>query len=218
LPPPVNPQCNILNATLCDIVLRDTFTLVLTLWGSIQLVWVTMLCAVQMVQISRNQTTYENMRGHLDHATTGSQEITAALAAGTTSLDSTGLSAPGRGPNSTLASTNGPRQKHGWFDQWKRLLGLDTFFATAQAGFGDRRHPSRQKNLFSRGIIANCRDFWGDPAPIFGKRDPGSAMLGGEIVNYYRMYETPLRMHGSSRGGSGAVYRSLAGEDPEGMV
>jgi palmitoyltransferase ZDHHC13/17 len=161
------------------------------------------------------------MRSHIDginHVTPSSQAITSALAAGTTSLDSAGLSAAGRGPNSTLASASGPRQRHGCFKQWKRLLGLDTFLATAQAGFGDRRRSSRQKNPFSRGIITNCRDFWGDPAPIFGKREPGLAMLGGEVVNYYRMYETPLRMHSSSRGGSEATYRSLAGEDPEEMV
>jgi len=40
-------------------------------------------------------------------------------------------------------------------------------------------------------------------------------MLGGEVVNYHDMYETPMRMHG---GGSGDGYRSVAGEDPERMV
>jgi len=171
-----------------------------------------MLCAVQLVQISRNQTTYENMRGHsIDHAHQSSQAMASALAAGTTSLD-------GQGPNPALPSGSHRRRRHGCLQQWKRLLGLDTFFATAQSGFSERRGSSRPKNPFSRGIITNCRDFWCDPAPYFGRREPGSAMLDGEIVNYNRMYEVPLRMHSGGRGGSGAVYRSLADEDPEQAV
>lgn len=207
LPDPAEFQCNIINDVLCSIVSRDTFTLVLTIWTSLQLIWVTMLCAVQLVQISRNQTTYENMRGHsIEHARPHSQAITSALPAGTTSLDAAGLTSAGHGPNPAATPAAHSRRSHGCFEQWKRLLGLDTFFATAQG------RSSRQKNPFSRGIITNCRDFWCDPAPIFRKREPGSAMLDGEIVNYYRMYEPPLRMHSS---GNGTAYMSLAGDDPE---
>ncbi|KAL1967786.1 hypothetical protein VTN77DRAFT_2475 [Rasamsonia byssochlamydoides] len=214
LPDPAEHQCNIINDVLCSIVLRDTFTLVLTIWASLQLIWVTMLCAVQLVQISRNQTTYENMRGHsIDHAHPTSQAITSALTSGTTSLDAAGLTSAGHGPNPAATPAAPPRRSHGCFEQWKKLLGLDTFFATAQG------RSARQKNPFSRGIITNCRDFWCDPAPIFKKREPGSAMLDGEIVNYYRMYEPPLRMHsGGRRGGSGTAYMSLAGDDPEEQV
>ena len=43
-------------------------------------------------------------------------------------------------------------------------------------------------------MLTNCRDFWCDPAPYFGKRETGAAMLGGEVVNYARMYEVPSRM------------------------
>ncbi|KAL1984855.1 hypothetical protein VTN96DRAFT_8610 [Rasamsonia emersonii] len=207
LPDPAELQCNIINDVLCSIVSRDTFTLVLTIWTSLQLIWVTMLCAVQLVQISRNQTTYENMRGHsIEHAHPHSQAITSALAAGTTSLDAAGLTSAGHGPNPAATPAAHPHRSHGCFEQWKKLLGLDTFFATAQG------RSARQKNPFSRGIITNCRDFWCDPAPIFRKREPGSAMLDGEIVNYYRMYEPPLRMHS---GENGTAYMSLAGDDPE---
>ncbi|KAL2002060.1 hypothetical protein VTN02DRAFT_742 [Thermoascus thermophilus] len=220
LPQPTEPKCNILNDVLCSLVLRDTFTVVLDIWITLQLVWVTMLCAVQLVQISRNQTTYENMRGHsIDHAHPSSQAITSALAAGTTSLDAAGLTASGHGPNPALAPGHPHRhRRHGCFQQWKRLLGLDTFFATAQSGFGESSGASRPKNPFSRGILTNCRDFWCDSAPYFGRREPGSAMLGGEAVNYNRMYEVPLRMHTGGRAGSGTVYTSLAGEDPEQAV
>lgn len=203
-------QCNIINDDLCGIISKDTFTLVLTVWSALQLIWVTMLCAVQIIQISRNQTTYENMRGHgVDSSHPTSQAITSALVAGTTSPSAAGLTAAGQGPNPVAPATPVPRRSHGFFGQWKRLLGLDTFFATAQG------RTRRQKNPFSRGIITNCRDFWLDPAPIFKRRESGSGMLDGEAVNYYRMYEPPLRMHTGGPGGSGGAYSSVAGDDPE---
>lgn len=199
-------------------MLRDPFTVVLDIWIILQLIWVTMLCAVQFMQISRNLTTYENMRGHsIDRAYPSSQALASALAAGTTSLDAAGLSSAGQGPNPTLSRRGAHHHGHGGrgcFQQLKTLLGIDAFFMTARDGFKDDRRSSRPRNPFSRGIVVNCRDFWCDPAPYFGERESGSAMLDGEIVNYNRMYET-LRMHTGRRGGLGSAYRSLASEDPE---
>ncbi|BAE65354.1 ankyrin repeat protein [Aspergillus flavus] len=210
LPAPAQPQCNIINETLCDFVLRDTFTLVLDLWVCIQLVWITMLVAVQMIQISRNQTTYENMRGHsVDRSYPSSRAFASAVAAGTTSLNAAGLTSSGQGPNPALAQGAPRHRKHGCLQQWSSLLGIDTFFATARDGLRDGPRAVRPKNPFSRGVVTNCRDFWCDPAPYFGKREPGAAMLGGEVINYNRMYETPSRMH------SGGGYQSLSVEDPE---
>ncbi|KAJ5591738.1 uncharacterized protein N7459_002107, partial [Penicillium hispanicum] len=219
LPPPAGAKCNIINDTLCDYVTRDTFTLVLDVWIILQLVWVTMLCAVQLVQVSRNQTTYENMRGHsIDRSYPSSQAFASAMTAGTTSMDTAGLSASGQGPNPALAHSHGPRRHHGCLSQWSSLLGIDTFFATAKDGLRDGPRAARPRNPFSRGVVINCRDFWCDTAPFFGKRESGSAMLGGEVVNYHDMYETPLRMHMGSRGNNGPAYRSVADEDPEHMV
>lgn len=148
------------------------------------------------------------------------------MTAGTTSLDAAGLSATGAGPNPALSRPSPPPRRHGnCFSQWSSLLGIDAFFATARDGLreGQGQTVARPRNPFSRGITTNCRDFWCDPAPIFGKRQSGSAMLAGEVVNYHDMYETPMRMHtGSrSRGGGdagGGAYRSVADEDPERMV
>ncbi|KAH1902332.1 palmitoyltransferase akr1 [Aspergillus fumigatus] len=211
LPAPVEHACNIINEELCGFVLRDPFTLVLDLWIAIQLVWVTMLCAVQLVQISRNQTTYENMRGHsIDRSYPSSRAFASAITAGTTSLEAAGLSATGQGPNPALARGHSHRgRRHGCLQQWSSLLGIDTFFATARDGLRDGPRADRPKNPFSRGIITNCRDFWCDPAPYFGKREPGTAMLGGEIVNYNQMYEVPMRMYSDGR------YQSVAHDDPE---
>lgn len=38
-------------------------------------------------------------------------------------------------------------------------------------------------------------------------------MLGGEVVNYYQMYENPMRMHTGGRE-AGGVYYSVASDDP----
>lgn len=138
------------------------------------------------------------------------------MTAGTTSMDAAGLSAAGQGPNPALAHSHASRRRGGCLSQWSALLGIDTFFATAKDGLRDGPHAGRSRNPFSHGITTNCRDFWCDPAPIFGKREPGSAMLAGEVVNYNDMYETPLRMHAGGRSGDG--YRSVAGDDPEHMV
>ncbi|RJE20373.1 palmitoyltransferase [Aspergillus sclerotialis] len=174
-----------------------------------------MLCAVQLVQLSRNQTTYENMRGHsIDRTYPSSGAFASALTAGTTSLDAAGLSSAGQGPNPALAQGTHRPRRHGCIQQWSSLLGIDTFFATARDGFRDGPRSPQPRNPFSHGFITNCRDFWCDPAPYFGKRNTGSAMLGGEIVNYNQIYDVPLRMHTGGGAGSGPFYRSLADEEP----
>lgn len=163
------------------------------------------------MQISRNQTTYENMKGHhLDYAHPASQAITSALTTGATSSDMTG-----QGPNPAIPSTTSqqrpPHRHGGCLSQWKKLLGLDSFVATAQHGL-DRR-GGRPKNPFSRGVITNCKDFWCDNASCFGQRESGSAMLDGEPVNYNRLYDVPLTLRTGGRAGSGMVYRSVAADE-----
>lgn len=219
LPPPIETQCNILAESICSIILKDPFTIVLTIWASLQLTWVTMLLVVQLVQISRAQTTYENMRGHsIHHGSRASEAITSALTAGTTTLSGAQLTSSGLGPDPAIAPghRHGHAHKEGWFAQWKKLLGLDTFMATAQDGLDASGGRSRrQKNPFSRGVVRNCKDFWCDPAPYFGKRQTGAAMLDGEVVNYTRMYETPPRMKMTRprQDVGGAMYHNVAGDD-----
>ncbi|OJD13323.1 hypothetical protein AJ78_06214 [Emergomyces pasteurianus Ep9510] len=221
IPVPPDSECNILSSTLCGILSRDTFTIVLTIWISVQLIWVSMLCIVQLVQISRNQTTYENMRGHtLDYSNSASQAITSALTTGTASVDLGSLAPAGQGPDPAIPPTVPSHRRqlphhhdHGCLSQWKKLLGLDAFVTTAQDGL-DRRGGGRQRNPFSRGVITNCKDFWCDSEPYFGRRDTGSAMLGGEVINYTRLFDIPfMTRSGGSRAGSGMVYRSITAED-----
>ena len=172
-----------------------------------------MLLAVQMVQVARAQTTYESMRGHMHHGTQASQAITSALTTGSTSMEGAQVSDAGMGPNPHTPSGR-HQHKEGCFSQWKRLLGLDTFVATAIGGSEGGSGSRRRGNPYSRGILTNCKDFWCDPAPYFGKRESGAAVLDGEAVNYTRMYETPRRqLRRSPRDGEGDTYRSLDGED-----
>lgn len=140
-----------------------------------------MLLTVQLIQVARGITTYESMRGHPDHASRASEAVTAVLTAGSTSMEGAQLTTHGHHHG----------HKEGCFGQWKKLLGLDTFLATAQSEID--RKSARPRNPFSRGVVTNCRDFWFDPAPIFKKRENGTGMLDGDVVNYSRMYETPSR-------------------------
>ncbi|MCJ1473250.1 palmitoyltransferase akr1 [Lambiella insularis] len=164
-----------------------------------------MLLFVQLVQIARATTTYESMSGHTDRGSRASDALTAVLTSGSTTLSGAQL-------NPVASHAHGHGHKDGYLAQWKKLLGLDTFLATAQNGLDGGRHTRRRQNPFSRGIIVNCKDFWFDPAPIFGKREVGTGMLDGQVVNYARMYETPRQItshhsrHGDNNGG---LYHSI---------
>lgn len=219
-----NPNCNLLSPSLCRIVNYDPYTVVLMVWAALQLTWVTMLLFVQLVQISRAMTTYENMRGTAhSHGSRASEAISSALAAGTLSMAGAQLSNDGRGLDPALSPTHTPGQHHhhprtGCFAQWKKILGVDTFLETALHGYeGNTTRARRNRNPFSRGCINNCKDFWCDPAPIFGKRETGTAMLGGEVINYTSLYETPLLVGTGARtrraGDSAGVYQSVTADD-----
>ena len=187
--------------------------MVLALWAAVQLVWVTMLLLVQLLQVARAQTTFESMRGRVHHGWQASEAITSALVAGSASMRDAQLGNSGRGPDPAVPpGSRTSRSRHdGFFLQWIKLLGLDTFVATATGGVRARRRG----NPFSRGVIANCKDFWCDSAPYFGRRENGAAMLGGDVVNYTRMYEVPPRMKSrrSPQGGESGLYHSVGSED-----
>jgi hypothetical protein len=204
--------CNVLAPELCQVVNADPYTLVLCIWAALQLTWVTMLMFVQLVQISRAMTTWENMSGtgH-SHGSKASVAITSALTTGTTSQTGAQIGDTGMGPDPALPPTHAPGHHHhhkeGCLKQWKKILGVDTFVETATGKTNNRRN----RNPFSNGCVGNCKDFWCDPAPVFGKRENGSAMLGGQVVDYTAMYETPRLMTMRSRGG--AAYESLGTDD-----
>lgn len=161
-----------------------------------------MLLFVQLVQISRAMTTYENMRGtHHSHGSRASEAITSALAASTFSVNGMppGGGVSGSDPAITSAAHMEHHHKTGCFAQWKKILGVDTFVETALHGYDGNATRRRNRNPFSRGCIQNCKDFWFDPAPICGARENGVAMLDNEVVNYTTLYEAPLTTNSRTR-------------------
>lgn len=209
---PVEKQCWAPSEDICSYILRDPFTVTVTVWACCQLVWVTMLLIVQSVQVARAMTTTESMRGNVHHNSKAAEAATAMMTSGTTSMGAAQLTDTGIGPDPAIPGHRPRhRQREGFFAQWKKLLGLDAFVATAQGTAGSRRRG----NPFSRGMLTNCKDFWCDSAPYFGKRETGSAMLGGEIVNYTRMYETPsrMRMRRPRQDAEGGMYYSVGTDD-----
>ncbi len=207
-------RCSILKDDFCAILNKDPFTIITVVWATLQLTWVTMLLFVQLVQISRAQTTYENMKGH-PHLGGSAEVVTSAFMAGTTSLDGAEVTAQGRGPDPVAASQH-YRLKESWFQQWTKLLGLDTAVTLMLHGSKTDEVRTRQRrNPFARGVITNFRDFFCDPAPVFGRRRNGAAMLGGEKVDYTTMYEPPPRttMRMARQDGRDVQYRAVHTED-----
>lgn len=224
--------CNILTPEYCALYNRDPFTIVTIIWASLQLTWVLLLLVTQLVQVSRNQTTWEIMRNRMHLRGTG-ERVAATVMAGTTSLDAAQLTPDGRGPDPTAAAPQHQHQhrhghahahpharvpKEGCFEQWKKLLGVDTFVATTMHGeHSGNRSSRRTVNLFNRGIATNCHDFFFDPAPIFSARkESGMALLGGVEVNYTSIWEPPPKetvvsaANGRSRGPG---YQAVAGDE-----
>lgn len=197
-------QCSLLGAGPCKLVNADSYTLVLAAWISLQLVWVTLLVLTQLFQVSRAMTTYENMTGvHLGPATTRAVTSTGAP------LD------PDVGPMAPGAEGGGGTSKAGGgaLKRWSRLLGVDPLMETlAGRAAVTGKHRRRRKNPYSRGCVSDCKDFWCDPAPVFGRRETGSGLLAGAKVDYKAIYESPplMRLTGMQSRGQ---YEALGTED-----
>jgi len=214
IPHPEDVTCTLLNEKLCGVLNSDPFTIVLTIWTSLQLVWVTMLLIVQLVQIMRGLTTYEAMSTH-KHGHGVGDAVTNFVATGTTSLDASQLTSGDRGPDPAV-TRHPPHEKRGFFKQLATMLGLDTFMATALFGKRAKEVQKRNRgNPFSRGILQNCKDFWLDPAPVFGRRMNGEGMLDGERVDYTNMFDVPA--HATRRvrqeDGQQASYTAVATDE-----
>lgn len=211
IPAPEKVACNVLSDDLCKILNKDPYTIVLSIWAAFQLTWVTMLLVVQLLQVARNLTTYESMRGHLNSHSTA-DALNSFVTTGDTSQETAGASTSTAtaGFGSGQDTGDGPKRpqpKHSLWDQWKRLLGLDTFVATALQG-SQAGQTRNRGNPFSRGVVTNCKDFFCDGAPVFQKKESGYARLAGERVDYTRMYDIPRMRHQRSGG-----YEAVAAEE-----
>ncbi|KHN99763.1 Palmitoyltransferase AKR1 [Metarhizium album ARSEF 1941] len=193
-------SCNVFGGGLCKLINSDAYTLLLSVWVSIQLIWVTMLVFTQLVQVSRAMTTFENMTG------IHTREAATALTSTGTPLDPALAAAAA---STTSPTGHASRHRGGMLKQWSRILGVDPFIETITGrGAATGSNRRKKKNPYSRGCVSNCKDFWCDPAPIFGQRENGTAVLGGGKVDYTTMYESPTLMSLTgirTRGGYEAV-------------
>ncbi|KAI0486675.1 hypothetical protein F4859DRAFT_502125 [Xylaria cf. heliscus] len=214
---PGSSECLMLSESLCKIVNADPYTVLLGIWGTLQLTWVSMLIFVQFIQVARAMTTYENMYGIQDGSASA---LVSAFTSTGAPLDP---SHPNfGGPPSAADDPLGEGKGHGhhghkhrsFLQQWSRILGVDTFIETATGrGAATGKNMRKKKNPYSKGYMQNCKDFWCDPSPMFGRRENGDAMFGGERINYTEVYESPAAMGlgitGQRRGG----YEAVANEE-----
>ncbi|KAK5163203.1 palmitoyltransferase akr1 [Saxophila tyrrhenica] len=190
LPDPPELNCAILKDPLCAPFSRDPMTIITNAWASLQLTWTFMLLFVHLTQVGRALTTFETMKGHGQVGPL----MTAMTTGSTTEGAQVGLA--GSGPDPVGSHKHGKsKKKEGCLTQWSRLLGLDAFYTIAFQGYKgakDRETPAARKpsNPFSRGVFRNCQDFWMD-GPIFGRKQDGQALLGGERVDYTALYDVP---------------------------
>lgn len=195
MPPRASDYCTIIQpGALCSTLNADPFTLIITLWTGLQLVWVAMLLTVQLLQIARGLTTYEAMTPPkpLKQSDAASANFVTGGDANMTATDPHAGHNHGPGGHDHGPGGAGGAHKHGPLDAWKRLLGVDTFMAVAVQGRGSKQARSSVfRNPFSRGFLTNCSDFWANGEPWFASQDGGAARLGGERVNYTEMYEVP---------------------------
>ncbi|KAI1435801.1 hypothetical protein GGR50DRAFT_654933 [Xylaria sp. CBS 124048] len=199
-----SPECLILSESLCKVVNADPYTVLLGLWANLQLTWVSMLIFVQFVQVAQGMTTFENMFGIQDGTFTFRSAFTSTGAP----LDPNhpNATAPSPVANATKGQSHHGHKHRGFLQNWSRLLGVDAFIETAT---GKKRKS--KKNPYSKGYIQNCKDFWCDPSPVFGRRENGEAIFDGERINYTEMYESPAAMRmGMNRGGR---YERVANEE-----
>ncbi|KAI1491035.1 hypothetical protein F5X96DRAFT_508130 [Biscogniauxia mediterranea] len=214
MPQNASTECLVLSEALCRVLNADPYSLLVGIWAGLQLTWVSMLIFVQFVQVARAMTTYENMYGIQDGS--ASSLISAFTSTGAPlNPNHPDAGAPPSAADDPLGTGRGGHaHKHrGCLQQWGRLLGVDTFIETATGrSAATAKKMRKKKNPYSKGYIQNCRDFWCDPAPVFGRRETGDAMLGGQRINYTEIYESPAAMNmglGRRRGG----YETVAGEE-----
>ncbi|KAI0128777.1 hypothetical protein BJ170DRAFT_622879 [Xylariales sp. AK1849] len=207
-------ECLLLSETFCQVLNADPYLILVGIWASLQLTWVGMLLFVQFVQVARAMTTYENMYGVNDGSSGNLMHTFTSTGAPLDPGHPDAVSVPPSAADDPLGNRPKHGHKHGGFLQsWSRILGVDTFIETATGrSAATGKNQRRKRNPYSRGMVQNCKDFWCDPAPIFGRRETGDALLGGERVSWTDMYESPALMDVSRRRGRDG-YESVTGEE-----
>ena len=183
---------------ICQPLITDPYTSLLTIWAAVQLCWLTLLVVVQYYQISRGITTHE-LTNLQKYGFLGGGNIT-----------------PEDRMQDGISSRLPPvptQHNHptGKLHKCLRILGVEQFFTT----FKDRRQRAvaqrRGMNPFDQGgFWTNCGDFWAVPTDLgedgqsawldrglrvrgmgFQLAKGGEGRLGGEEVNYFELWDVP---------------------------
>src|SRR5579859_6348013 len=138
MPLPSDAECKILPMEICQPLVIDPYTTLLTIWAAVQLTWLTLLVVVQYYQITRGITTHElsNLQKY------------GFLGGGNTTIeDRMQEGVASRLP--PFPSASPPPQ--GKFAKCLRILGVEQFFTT----FKDKRKRAvaqrRGMNPFDQG-------------------------------------------------------------------
>jgi len=183
---------------ICEPLVTDAYTTLLTLWAAAQLCWLTLLVVVQYYQISRGITTHE-LSNLQKYGFLGGGNVTAE------DRMQDGISS--RLPPAPSQHNHPTGKLH----RCLRILGVEQFFTT----FKDKRQRAvaqrRGMNPFDQGgCLTNCGDFWSVPPeaaeeanrPLlehglkvkgmgFQLTKGGEGRLGGQEVNYFELWEVP---------------------------
>jgi palmitoyltransferase ZDHHC13/17 len=189
---------------ICEPLVTDPYSTLLTLWAGAQLMWIGLLVVVQYYQITRGITTQE---------LTNLQKYGFLGGGNVTPEDRMQEGVSSRIP----AKPEGPPPTR--FGKCLRILGVEQFFAT----FRDKRQRTvaqrRGMNPFDQGSCwTNCSDFWANPAVVndegqrgwlengvgvrgmgFRLGKGGDGLLGGEEVDYFSMFEVPEKRRKTRR-------------------
>jgi palmitoyltransferase ZDHHC13/17 len=203
---PVGAECKILPMDICEPLITDPYTTLLTFWTAIQLTWLTLLVVVQYYQITRGITTHE-LSNLQKYGFLGGGSVTAE-------------DRMQEGVSSRLPPISRPDSKPpSRFQKCLRILGVEQFFTTIK----DRRKRTvaqrRGMNPFDQGgCWTNCADFWAVPTHLneestrgwlesglnikglgFRLGKGGEGKLGGEEVDYFEMWDVPQKRRKNRR-------------------
>ncbi len=181
-------ECGFIGQDLCRGFVHSRFSLFIAAWASLQFIWVILLVFVQLIQIARGLTTFEATALHRF----GDQMVFSSAPSEVLAANDSNH------PSLNIPDTLPPIHNSGCSGSITRLLGLDQFVATAkdvvqlskQAQEGSR-HRKRPGDY---GVIKNCGDFWcpfGKISDIIYEPSQGHNALGGQVVDYYKLYEYP---------------------------
>ncbi|KAK9450767.1 uncharacterized protein V1518DRAFT_411652 [Limtongia smithiae] len=204
---------------ICRAVSYDPFTLIMAVWASIQMTWVSFLNVVQLYQVSRGVTTNEAFNLHRFGWMGGAGDDVPAP---------TGLADPfdaNAGTTSPTSHTHrGPR---GSIGLCMRLIGIPQFLdvmsefiggskvlswisSSATSGAAQQRRErqsalkmAQHANPFNGGCISNCKDFWdindGVIKTKLADNGPygGHGKIKGTDVDYYKLWTTQIGSTGS---------------------